>query len=209
MTKRNLILGLIALIILILVIATVVIGFKTKKTQELENHSSLEYYEIITESVMTDTETNAILETTQTESAPNYAQIALEIPEINLLDSLMIVEAEQANYSGSLQVQTIREDYSGTGYLSAFQDGDNIKASFMIPASQHYDITICAYADSPAMNLLLLNNEEIGQFKITESEYFTRVTFSGIYLPAGQADLSIQAIDGKIAIDYFEIANNT
>ena len=212
MMKRNLILGIIALVILILIIGAVVIVFKTKnmqKTQELKNNSGLEYSEIITESVVADTEINAILETTQTQSAPNYAQIALEIPEINLQDSLMIVEAEQANYSGSLQIETIREDYSGTGYLSAFQDGDNIKASFMIPASQHYDITICAYADSPAMNLLLLNNEEIGQFNITESEYFTRVTFSGIYLSAGQADLSIQAIDGKIAIDYFEIANNT
>ncbi|MDE6706961.1 MAG: hypothetical protein K2K06_02850 [Oscillospiraceae bacterium] len=212
MMKKNLILGIIALVILILIIGAVVIVFKTKnmqKTQELENNSGLEYSEIITESVVADTEINVILETTQTESAPNYAQIALEIPEINLQDSLMIVEAEQANYSGSLQIETIREDYSGTGYLSAFQDGDNIKASFMIPASQHYDITICAYADSPAMNLLLLNNEEIGQFNITESEYFTRVTFSGIYLSAGQADLSIQAIDGKIAIDYFEIANNT
>lgn len=217
MMKRNLILGIIALVILILIIGIILIAItsKTKKmqeTQELENSSSSEYSEILTDTVITDinteTKTNTILETMQIESAPNYAQIALDIPEINLQDSLMIVEAELANYSGSLHVETTREDYSGTGYLSAFQDGDNIKASFMIPTSQHYDITICAYADNPAMNLLLLNNQEIGQFQITESEHFVRVTFSGIYLQAGQADLSIQAIDGNIAIDYFEIKNN-
>ncbi|MDE6004654.1 MAG: hypothetical protein K2G88_04640, partial [Oscillospiraceae bacterium] len=191
----------------------IAITSRTQKTKESENNSSLENTEIMTNltettapdiTATTDFNSNAI----STESAPKYAQIALDIPEINLQDSLMIVEAELANYSGSLYIENVREDYSGTGYLSAFQDGDAIKASFMIPVSQHYDITICAYTDSPAMNILLLNGEELGQFNITESEHFVRVTFSGIYLPAGQADLSIQAIDGNIAIDYFEIANN-
>ncbi|MDE6657340.1 MAG: hypothetical protein K2J88_02020, partial [Oscillospiraceae bacterium] len=214
MTKKNLIFCVVVLVILILIIAIIIaITSRTQKTKESENNSSLENTEIMTSltettapdiTATTDFNSNAI----STESAPEYAQIALDIPEINLQDSLMIVEAELANYSGSLYIENVREDYSGTGYLSAFQDGDAIKASFMIPASQHYDITICAYTDSPAMNILLLNGEELGQFNITESEHFVRVTFSGIYLPAGQADLSIQAIDGNIAIDYFEIANN-
>ncbi|MDE6729922.1 MAG: glycoside hydrolase family 26 protein [Oscillospiraceae bacterium] len=87
----------------------------------------------------------------------------------------------------------------------------------MIPSPQHYDLTICVCMDHANIdsenfsvtNALLLNQQKIGEFTITEPERFVRVTFPGIYLPAGQADLSIQIIDGNISLDYFEISNHT
>ena len=146
---------------------------------------------------------------------PVFPQIALEIPEIRQQEALMIVEAELANYSDTLSVQTSRENFSGTGYLSPLRDGDSLRAAFMIPSPQHYDLTICVCADVTdsenfsVTNALLLNQQKVGEFTITERERFVRVTFPGIYLPAGQVELSIQTIDGKISLDYFEISSHT
>ena len=130
----------------------------------------------------------------------------------------MIVEAELANYSDTLSVQTSRENFSGTGYLSPLRDGDSLRAAFMIPSPQHYDLTICVCMDITdredsenfsVTNALLLNQQKVGEFTITERKRFVRVTFPGIYLPAGQAELSIQTIDGNISLDYFEISSHT
>ena len=89
------------------------------------------------------------------------------------------------------------------------QEGDSIQAAFMIPASQHYDITISAKAIGTGTNTLLLNGEPIGDFTLSDTEHFTRFTVSGIYLPEGQAELSVQETDGNFLLDYFEIKNNT
>lgn len=208
--KKRLLCCMIAVLIILILFSFFLIFKKTRSQPETESVAETEL-ETVQENAIPETLDSADFTESEksTEPAPEYPAVMLELPEINRQDSLMIVEAELANYTGSLQVETLREDYSGSGYLSAFQDGDSIRAAFMIPASQHYDITISVCADSPATNALLLNQQKIGEFTITEQEHFVRVTFPGIYLPAGQADLSIQAIDGNISLDYFEISNHT
>ncbi len=119
-------------------------------------------------------------------------------------------EAEDLEYSGMLFEEDLLNGYSGTGYLSGFtdNDGENIKSSFYAPTSQHYDITVCACADSPVTNALTVNGKVIGEFTLTEPQQFTRITFSGVYLPEGETTISIKEMDGYFSLDYFEVTNS-
>ena len=48
-------------------------------------------------------------------------------------------------------------------YVTGFsgQEDDKIQAAFMIPASQHYDITVSVRTKVPGSDKILLNGEEI------------------------------------------------
>ena len=140
---------------------------------------------------------------------PSYPSVPLNVSPVVPMETELRLEAEDAEYTGQLSVEDIRSGYSGTGYLSGFskQAGDSVSAKFSVPASQHYNLTISVCADSPVTNALLLNGEKIGEFTIEETELFTRVTFSGVYIPEGEATLSIQEIDGYFSLDYFEMEN--
>lgn len=140
---------------------------------------------------------------------PSYPSVPLKVSPVVPTDMELRIEAENADYTGQLEVEDIRKGYSGTGYLAGFskREGDSVKATFEVPAPQHYNVTISVCADSPVTNSLLLNGEKLGDFTIEESEFFTRVTFSGVYIPDGEATLSIEEVDGYFALDYFEIEN--
>ena len=140
---------------------------------------------------------------------PSYPAVPLNVSPVVPSDTELRIEAEEANFTGQLEIEDIRPGYSGQGYLSGFckRDGDSVEASFEVPSPQHYNITVSVCADSPVTNSLLLNGEKLGDFTIEESENFTRVTFSGVYIPEGTSTLSIEEVDGSFALDYFEIAN--
>lgn len=140
---------------------------------------------------------------------PSYPSVPLKVNPVVPTDMELRIEAEDAEFKGQLAIETTRIGYSGIGYLAGFskREGDAVTAQFDVPAPQHYNITVSVCADTPVTNSLLLNGEKIGDFTIEESEYFTRVTFSGIYIPDGTATLSIEEVDGDFALDYFEISN--
>lgn len=140
---------------------------------------------------------------------PSYPSVPLNVNPVVAADAEMRFEAEDADISGQLAVEDMRPGYSGTGYLAGFskREGDRVSVTFDVPSPQHYNITISVCADATVTNSLLLNGEKVGDFTIEESPNFTRVTFSGIYIPNGKATLSIGEIDGYFALDYFEIEN--
>ncbi len=142
-------------------------------------------------------------------TAPSFAVVELEVPTVDVQEANLKVEAEDAEFTGMLAPEDMRRGYSGTGYLAGFacNPGDHVLAVMEVPASQHYDVTISVCADSPVTNALLINGEEIGQFSLEGTGSFIRVTFSGIYLTEGEAELSIREIDGNFALDYFEISD--
>lgn len=145
----------------------------------------------------------------QTETAPTYPEVKLEVEEVEPTDVHLVVEAETAQIQGNLMVEDIRQGASGGAYLTGFakNPGDKVTAVFDIPSAQHYDVTISVCADAPVTNTLTLNGEPIGDFSISEGGTFVRVTFSGVYLPKGEAELSIAEKDGNFCLDYFEISN--
>ncbi len=141
--------------------------------------------------------------------APNYPAVPLNVSPVVPAEAELRIEAEDAEYTGQLGVEDMRTGYSGEGYLAGFSkhEGDSVQAVFEVPSPQHYNVTISVCADSPVTNSLMLNGEKLGDFTIDESEFFTRVTFSGVYIPEGTATLSIEEVDGYFALDYFEVEN--
>ena len=140
---------------------------------------------------------------------PSYPQVELSVDPVEPTEADIRIEAEACKYSGSLEVADTKTGYSGDGYLAGFSQtpGDSCSATIEVPASQHYDVTISVSAEQPVTNALLLNGEKIGEFTIKENEHFVRVTFSGVYIKAGEATLSIEEMDGFFALDYFEVSN--
>ena len=155
-----------------------------------------------TEPVPTETTTEFI--------PPSYPSVPLNVSPVVPTETKLRVEAEEADFQGQLVMEDIRSGYSGEGYLAGFskREGDSVSATFDLPSAQHYNLIISVCADSPVTNTLLLNGEKVGDFTIEENELFTRVKFSGIYIPQGKATLSIQEVDGYFALDYFEIENS-
>ena len=141
---------------------------------------------------------------------PPYPAEPLEFEPAENIAFQSHIEAEDSDYSDTLSVDDMQGGFSGEGYLTGFGngDGDKVKASFNLTASQHYDITICVSADSPVTNALTLNGKVIGEFSVNEPQQFTRITFSGVYIPKGEAVLSVKEIDGYFNLDYFEITNS-
>ena len=156
-----------------------------------------------TEPVPTETTTEFI--------PPSYPAVPLNVSPVVPTETLQRIEAEEADFTGQLELEDIRSGYSGEGYLAGFckREGDSVSATFELPAAQHYNLIISVCADSPVTNTLLLNGEKVGDFTIEEHELFTRVKFSGVYIPQGKATLSIEEVDGYFALDYFEIENST
>jgi len=215
MTKKNLFFGVASLLLLILAGA----GTAAAVQKAQENTQNISQAEITPEESEPEssvsesaTETQALTEPeTEPLSAPSFESVALSLPEIDKQEAVLTVEAEYADYSSNLYLENERDDFSEEGYISGFSDPetDSIHAAFMIPSSQHYDITICVCADTPVTNALYLNDEKIGDFTIDETQHFVRVTFHGIWIDAGQIDVSLRTIDGNFSVDYFEISNNT
>lgn len=135
----------------------------------------------------------------------------LDIPAIEQKNAELSAEAEEGRLYGNLEVSDEREGYSGDGYVTGFDgDADNkVVVEIEVPATQHYDITLCAAADEEVRNTLLVNGEDIGEFTIAGKGEFLHVTFHGVFIEAGKARLSIEEIDGGLDLDSFTLTNNT
>lgn len=146
---------------------------------------------------------------TESLTGPSFPVVELDVPPIEIQSANIRLEAEEAVFTGLLIEENIRTGFSGSGYLTGFaaNPGDLVQAVCNIEAAQHYDITISVCADTEVTNALIVNDERIGEFTISESGHFVRVTFSGVYLPKGETTLSIEEIDGGFSLDYFEISD--
>ena len=161
------------------------------------------------ESTEPDDETQPSDTPTEALTGPSFPVVELDVPPIEIQSANMRMEAEDAVFTGLLIEENIRTGFSGRGYLTGFaaNPGDLVQAVCNIEAAQHYDITISVCADTEVTNALIVNDERIGEFTISESGHFVRVTFSGVYLPKGETTLSIEEIDGGFSLDYFEISD--
>lgn len=149
--------------------------------------------------------------TEQTEETTEITEYIAEIPEIVSSEASMIIQAEDCKLNGNLTVSDERKGYDGDGYVTGFlgQEADYLLVPADIPASQHYDITICVAADTKVTNNVLVNDNDIGTFIIDgEDEKFVRVTFYGVYMDKGESVIQIYKGDNEFDIDYVEINNN-
>lgn len=141
----------------------------------------------------------------------SYTEYIAEIPEITPAEANIIIQAEECDLNGNLYADNINKGYSGDGYVTGFYGGqaDYLAAYADIPVSQHYDITICAAAENPVENSVIVNEDDIGPFRIENSKgKFVRITYYGIYIEQGKALIQINQGSDEFDVDYIEIVSN-
>ena len=132
--------------------------------------------------------------------------------EITQKDVSMKLEAEECNLNGNLKVDDKTKGFSGKGYVTGFFGG---KADYLIfvadiPASQHYDITVCAAAEKEANGSISVNEKQIGNFVVEKDvKKFTKVTYYGVFMNEGMNSVKINKDAKNFDIDYIEIKNDT
>ncbi|MDO5561120.1 MAG: glycosyl hydrolase [Oscillospiraceae bacterium] len=161
------------------------------------------------------TTTAAVSETTQvTEPVVTTAisEFKLSTPMVNQMDYEKVIESEDAKVTGNLNVLNERPGFSGSGYVSGFTQNGNemIQFSFDIPASQHYDVSVCFASDAVSNNQVYINGDKLFDFKCTEETLgqFVVKTYYGVYLNQGKAILSVHSCDGGFDVDYMKVQNN-
>lgn len=137
---------------------------------------------------------------------------SFNVPNISKADVSSYVEAEEIKKLGTgVRIGEERKGFQGTGYV--YNLPKNTASAFVfpvsVPATQHYDITICMAADSDVENALRVGENLLTHFTMQDTGTFTRVTFYGIFLERGQTSIAIDAIDGGLDIDYLEMTNDT
>ncbi len=123
------------------------------------------------------------------------------------------LEAEDAKLEGSLKSSTSRKGYSGSGYVTNFNQAKDNKLTLTveIPYSQSYTFKISAAADQKKINYLTVNGQSVAEISCdgSSSKVFKEYEFSGIYLEAGTAEISIQESWGWFDFDYVTIENGS
>lgn len=143
------------------------------------------------------------------ELAPD--RYVVNVPSVDHAKVMASKEAESVYSAESFAILTQRTGYRGKGYIKV--SGCNVESAYTlhwnVNATQHYDITICMAADRKVTNRLRINGNPITDFTLQASEQFVRVTFYGIFLEEGDIEISIDAIDGGLFVDYFELTSES
>ncbi|MGN1087117.1 MAG: hypothetical protein ACI4Q5_08775, partial [Porcipelethomonas sp.] len=128
-------------------------------------------------------------ETDETEEETvSYTEYVAEVPEIVNAEANTKIEAEDCKLGGSLYTAEERKGFSGTGYVTGFYGGsaDFMDITVELDENQHYDITLCAAADTDVTNYITVNGRRLQDFTIKGDSNFTKITFYGIYMEQGE-----------------------
>lgn len=140
----------------------------------------------------------------------NPDQYQLNLPEVNQAHFQRKIEAESLKLPPNTAVLRKRNGYSGKGYVGKLPEATESAVTFSVsvPQTQHYRITLCLTAPKTGSNALRVNDEVVGRFTIDDTSCFTKITFYGIFIEKGKADISIDTIETQLDIDYLEIADD-
>lgn len=146
----------------------------------------------------------------EAEEIVSYTEYVAEVPEIVNENTAIKFEAENFNPAGSLYADDKRAGFSGTGYVTGFYGGsdDYINLIAELDTNQHYDVTLCAAADTEASSGITVNGNELQDFTIKGDGVFTRITLHGIYMNKGENLIVIKSGKSNFDLDYIEITNN-
>ena len=117
------------------------------------------------------------------------------------------MEAESAELAGNLRVANDREGFSGTGYVTGFNQSSSntFRGKAQIPKTGYYSVTACAASDSHKENAVAIDGTSAGTV-ITEQPAFTRTVTGTVYLEKGAHDVTIRESWGWFDLDYIELA---
>lgn len=126
---------------------------------------------------------------------------------VRMANGAIRMEAENAELAGNLRVAGDREDFSGAGYVTGFNqsDGNTFCGKVHISRAGHYSVTARAASDNYKENAVVLDGRTIGTI-ITEKAGFERVVIGNTYLAEGGHEVGIREAWGWFDLDYIEFA---
>ena len=144
----------------------------------------------------------------ETDSAEPYS---VSIPDLDPAEAAILREAERGPMPKGASFSHERAGFSGTGYIEHLpaETESAVTYTLDVPHTQHYSVTFCFGTDVPVACAWRLNGELQQEFTVEASENFTRITFYGIFIEKGKAQLSLDTLSGSPEIDYIELNDDS
>jgi Beta-mannanase len=117
------------------------------------------------------------------------------------------MEAESAALSGTLRVANARAGFSGTGYVTGFEqkEGNKFSGAVSIPKAGHYAVIARAASESYKENAIVVDGKNAGTLA-TDKPAFEDIHIGTTYLEEGGHEVSVREIWGWFDLDYVEFA---
>ncbi len=114
----------------------------------------------------------------------------------------LIMEAEEAEMTGKVRVESTKGGFTGSGYLVGIEGNeDTVSFRVTVPGSGAYDLNFrSASYGGYKENNILINGEMVGSAKVEESE-FTDSILKRIYLTTGENLITMTKSWGWIYLD--------
>lgn len=118
----------------------------------------------------------------------------------------VIIEAEEAQLAGNMKVESVKQGYTGTGYLTGMAaDSDTVTFTVTVPGSGAYDLNIISAGNTGHKeNNVLVDGENIG-LTIVDKDDFQDSILERVYLSAGEHQIMITKSWGWILIDSLTV----
>lgn len=118
---------------------------------------------------------------------------------------IAVYEAEEAVFAGKVHEEMGKEECSGGGYATGFQDdGDSCTFRVEIPEDGFYDLLFGSAASDYKENYVQVDGEPMGNL-VTDSKVFAESGISRVYMTAGAHEVSVFKFWGWIDLDYLKI----
>ncbi len=117
-----------------------------------------------------------------------------------------VYEAEEAAFTGNMKEESIKQGFTGTGYLTGMQeDGDTVTFTITVPGEGAYDFNfISAGNTGHKENNVLVDGANVGM-AIVDSNDFTDSVLKRVYLTAGEHQVMMTKSWGWIFLDSLVI----
>jgi len=118
----------------------------------------------------------------------------------------IIIEAEEAQFTGNVKVENKKHGYTGSGYLTGIQeDSDIVTFTIKVPGTGAYDLNFRSVGNTGYKeNNIYIDGEYIGIAKVDGDE-FTDSFLEKIYLETGEHEITMKKSWGWIFLDHLEI----
>ncbi|MBR6107297.1 MAG: hypothetical protein IKQ39_04735 [Oscillospiraceae bacterium] len=144
---------------------------------------------------------------TATCTQPESTDSLQELPELSHRKMQYTVQAEYMELPEEASVSKRRSGYQGNGYVAGLPAHTEKALVFPvhIPYSQHYAVTVCAASAKTVENAIRINGELLSDFTLIGDSRFTLVTFYGIFMEEGSAEIAIDTGEPGIEVDFIRL----
>lgn len=158
--------------------------------------------------VTTDPEQTLQSSVKETQPLPIFAETDMGEMDFSPAECYKLYEAEDGELYGYAKEASLREGFSGRGYVSGASLPDSgVVMNMDIESSQHYSLTICAAADRSIDGAIYVDDVAVGSFSFEGVGSFEAVKIDNIYMPTGKTEIGIKDLSGECDIDFILLEN--